>query len=192
MIVASDHGQGMGEHGNMGHGPILWESVLHIPLIMRDFRKRRDGRRVEDTVSAIDLAPTIADAAIGIPLPGIQGRSLLPYLSRRTPEDTHDAVFGEVRLDPDLEKAPEWYDPEQTALYADDLKFETYHGEVIVWDPGGSASSETRLEDPPLADSFVEYVQSLRAEFLDRERQPTVVELTNPEIEALRSLGYIQ
>ncbi|MDZ7790986.1 MAG: sulfatase [Xanthomonadales bacterium] len=191
VIVASDHGQGLGENGNMGHGPTLREDVIHIPLIVRDFRSQA-GNRVDRTVSAIDLAPTIADAALGIELPGVQGYSLMPLLTGEPGKIQQREVFAEVELKPDLDKAPNWYDPEATALYADKLKFVTRHDEIAVFNPRRRPSAETRLNEPEVNEALIAYIESVRREFLAGEIEPREVELTNKEIETLKSLGYIQ
>ena len=62
VILTSDHGQGLGENGTMGHGAILWESVIRVPLIITDFRTPA-GNTVQERVGTIDIAPTIADFA---------------------------------------------------------------------------------------------------------------------------------
>ncbi|QKK02398.1 MAG: sulfatase [Pseudomonadota bacterium] len=191
VIVASDHGQGLGENGNMGHGATLREDVIHIPLIIRDFRAQ-GGHRVSETVSAVDFAPTIAEAALGLNLPGVQGRSLLPYLKSAADETEEREVFAEVELRPDLDEAPKWYDADATALYADDLKFVMQHGETEVFDPGRRPSAETRLESPGVNQAFIAYLKSQRTDFLAGEIKPKEVELTDREIEVLKSLGYIQ
>lgn len=191
LIVSSDHGQGLGENGNMGHGATLREDVLHIPLIIRDFRSQ-GGHRVTETVSAIDFAPTIADAALGIDLPGVQGRSLLPHLQSKPEGQDQREIFAEVELRPDLGEAPGWYDHNATALYADDLKFVERHGQTSVFDPSRRPSSETRLDNPTINDAFTTYLESLRSEFLAGEIETKDVQLTDKEIETLKSLGYIQ
>ncbi|NEZ04131.1 sulfatase [Wenzhouxiangella sp. XN201] len=192
VIVTSDHGQGLGEHGNMGHGPTLREDVLHVPLIIRDFRSDQGGRRVDDTVSMIDLAPTIARAALEIDLPGVQGRSLMTYLSSQSGEDPEREIFAEIRLWHDMDEVPDWYDVKSTAIYADGLKFKTRDGETTVFDPRVRPSAERRLDSPEVNEAFLAYLDSLRGEFLAGEIKPTEVELTDHEIETLKSLGYIQ
>ncbi|RFF29190.1 sulfatase [Wenzhouxiangella sediminis] len=192
VIVVSDHGQGLGENGNMGHGPTLREDVLHVPLIIRDFRQSQAGRRVSETVSVIDLAPTIANAALGIELPGVQGRSLMSHLSNETGEDAEREVFAEIRLWHDMDNTPDWYDEKSIAVYVDGLKFKTQHGKTEVFDPRIRPSSETRLEAPEVSEALMAYLDSLRQEFLAGEVKPNEVELTDKEIETLKSLGYIQ
>lgn len=192
VIVVSDHGEGLGEDGNMGHGPTLREDVLHVPLIIRDFRSNQGGRRIAETVSMVDLAPTIAKVAIDIDLPGVQGRSLAAYLHDGNEQGSDREVFAEIRLWPDLEEAPDWYDEKSTAIYADGLKFKMQRGETTVFDPRVRPSAETRLDSPEVNEAFLAYLDSLRGEFLAGEIKPTEVELTDHEIETLKSLGYIQ
>jgi len=191
VIVVSDHGQDLGENGNMGHGPTLREDVLHVPLIIRDFRSNRGGR-VAEAVSVVDLAPTIAQTALDIELPGVQGRTLTAHLGGASDQGTEREVFAEVRLWPDMEEAPAWYDEKAMAIYADGLKFKTEHGQTSIFDPRVAPSSEKRLDAPDVNESLLAYLDSLRAEFLAGEIQPVEVQLTLEEIEALRSLGYIQ
>ena len=191
VIVASDHGQGLGENGTIGQGPTLREDVLHVPLIMRDFRSRPQGRQVGDSVSVIDLASTISKAAADIELPGVQGQSLMSYLTDESPQVEGRQIFAEIRLWSDLDP-PEWYDPESTAIYAEGLKFKIQHGETEVFDPRRRPSSETLLESRSVDESLIAYVDSLRREFLAGEVKPPEVELTDKEIKTLKSLGYIQ
>jgi arylsulfatase A-like enzyme len=78
LLLVADHGQALGEHGWFGHGAVLWESVIHAPLVIVDYRNPQH-RVVETTVGAIDLTPTILQLVGAEPLP-TQGRSLLPAL----------------------------------------------------------------------------------------------------------------
>ncbi len=193
LIVTSDHGQGLGENGNMGHGPTLREDVLHVPLIIRDFRSNQGGRRVATTVSLVDLAPTIANAALGLDLPGVQGRSLMTHLNERNEDESGDReVFAEIRLWPESEETPDWYDRKSMAIYTEGLKFKTRNGQTEIFDARIRPSSEKRLESPGVNPALLAYLDSLRADFLSGEIKPGEVELTDKEIETLKSLGYIQ
>ncbi len=59
VVVASDHGESLGEHGEDTHGLLLYESVLHVPLIMRVPGYK--ARRVSEDVSLVDIVPTLLD-----------------------------------------------------------------------------------------------------------------------------------
>jgi arylsulfatase A-like enzyme/Tfp pilus assembly protein PilF len=79
IVFTSDHGEGLGEHGESTHGYFVYESTLHVPLVVHwpaGFGRAPHGR-VEEPASLLDVAPTILDA-IGVPVPGeMRGRSLL-------------------------------------------------------------------------------------------------------------------
>ena len=75
IIVTSDHGEEFGEHGMARHGFEVWETLVHVPLMIAAPGAR--PRRIEELRSAIDLAPTILDL-FGVPVdPAFEGRSLV-------------------------------------------------------------------------------------------------------------------
>jgi arylsulfatase A-like enzyme len=81
VVVSSDHGEELWDHGGFFHGVSLYDEQLHVPLIVRLPNGARAGTVVERTVRAIDIAPTIADA-LGAPLfPEFEGESLLPLVA---------------------------------------------------------------------------------------------------------------
>jgi arylsulfatase A-like enzyme len=60
VIVAGDHGESLGEHGEAEHGLFLYEGAVHVPLLIRVPGAR--PRRAEDVVSLVDIVPTVLDA----------------------------------------------------------------------------------------------------------------------------------
>lgn len=77
VIVTSDHGEGMGDHGEMTHGLFAYEPTLRVPLIL--WGARVETGADERSVGHVDLAPTILDA-LGLPpgpMENLAGRSLL-------------------------------------------------------------------------------------------------------------------
>src|SRR3954452_1120081 len=78
VILTGDHGEALGEHGEMTHGLFAYEATLHVPLILYQPRLLTP-RVVAMPVRHVDILPTILDA-IGAPLPPapIDGQSLLP------------------------------------------------------------------------------------------------------------------
>lgn len=78
VIVASDHGEGLGDNGAKRHGYLAFEEEIHVPLIMRV--PGVSAGVVESTVGNIDLVPTIVELA-GMPIqPQHRGHSLVPLL----------------------------------------------------------------------------------------------------------------
>jgi arylsulfatase A-like enzyme/Tfp pilus assembly protein PilF len=76
VILTGDHGEALGEHGEMTHGLFAYEATLHVPLILYQPRLLMP-RVVATPVRHVDILPTILDA-IGAPPPSIDGQSLLP------------------------------------------------------------------------------------------------------------------
>ena len=76
LIVTSDHGEALGEHGEETHGLFAYEATLHVPLIAWSPGTIAPGR---DTALRrhVDILPTLLEAA-RVPAPaGLPGRSLL-------------------------------------------------------------------------------------------------------------------
>jgi len=64
VAVVGDHGEGLGEHGEMTHGLLLYEPTLHVPLIIA--APELKAKTIAGAVSTVDLAPTLASLA-GVP-----------------------------------------------------------------------------------------------------------------------------
>jgi arylsulfatase A-like enzyme/Flp pilus assembly protein TadD len=81
LIVTSDHGEGLGEHGEQLHGFFAYQTTLRVPLLVRA-PGVRGGTRLSSTVRLADLFPTALDLA-GVPAPAgaaASARSLAPEL----------------------------------------------------------------------------------------------------------------
>ena len=86
VVLAADHGEGLGDHGEATHGVFLYESTLRVPLILSLPGPLPRARRVSTPVRTIDLVPTIL-RLLDLPQPDeLQGTSLLPLTSRRPPD----------------------------------------------------------------------------------------------------------
>lgn len=58
LIMHADHGDGFGEHGFYGHPPLLYEELIHVPLVIYNVDIRE---KIEKPVSLLGLAPTILE-----------------------------------------------------------------------------------------------------------------------------------
>jgi len=79
LIITSDHGENFGEHGLMGHSLCVYDTLLHVPLVVRFPASFEAGARVDEQVQLTDIFPTILDIT-GIEWEGrkdLQGHSLL-------------------------------------------------------------------------------------------------------------------
>src|SRR4051812_7925280 len=93
VIVAGDHGEGLGDHGERTHGMLLYESTLRVPLVI--VMPGRKAETIDTAVSLAEIAPTILRAAGVTPPPEMKGRDLITV--RLQP----DRDPGSVRLQPD-------------------------------------------------------------------------------------------
>ena len=79
LVITGDHGEMLGEHGELTHSYFVYQSALNVPLIFRVPGGK--PRRVEHRVSLIDIMPTIA-SLLGIEAPKqVQGQDLSPWLN---------------------------------------------------------------------------------------------------------------
>lgn len=90
IIFTSDHGEGLGDHGEDEHGIFLYREAIHVPLMIKLSSSARGGSSVDTPVQHADLAPTIAELTGAKPPDGARGQSLfaLPPANRRIYSET--------------------------------------------------------------------------------------------------------
>ena len=94
-VLTADHGEGLGEHGDEEHGFFIYNSTLHVPLIMR--LPNVSPRVVGAGVSLVDVMPTVLQA-LRIPVPpSVQGHSLLA-LALGQASSSHSILYAETYL----------------------------------------------------------------------------------------------
>jgi Flp pilus assembly protein TadD len=79
VVLASDHGEAFGEHGEIGHSVFVYDTTLRVPLILRGPRVPA-GRVVADPVCLIDVVPTVT-RLLGTRTLDADGVDLAPALS---------------------------------------------------------------------------------------------------------------
>jgi arylsulfatase A-like enzyme len=191
LVITSDHGEELWDHGGFEHGHTLYDELIHIPLIVKLPKKAAPDPRVVDAqVRILDVMPTAFELA-GIATPdSFVGRSLLPLV--RGDESGDRVGFAEATL-----------------YGAEKLSWRTATHKVVYTAGGpGQESVELydRIADPAeqvdIASSDPERTRRLMSE-LDAfvkelalqastmsKLQPTL--LSQAEIERLKSLGYIR
>jgi arylsulfatase A-like enzyme/Flp pilus assembly protein TadD len=84
VVVAGDHGEGLYDHEEKMHANLVYESTLHVPLIVKAPGGRR-GKVVREPVTLADVAPTLLDYAQA-PIPAeVEGISLEPAVLGKAP-----------------------------------------------------------------------------------------------------------
>ena len=101
IVVTSDHGEGLGEHGLFDHGESLYRTEIRVPLLIVPASGLQTPAVVDETVSLRDLPATIVDLVglgNGSPFPGDSlARFWVDSRSKgaRSPRD-HDPVISEL------------------------------------------------------------------------------------------------
>ncbi len=189
LIITSDHGQGMGEDEQYGHGARLWESILRVPLIIVDFRNPIPAV-VDQRVGIIDLSPTILDAADIKISANMAGRSLYPL---ENPANGKDRLYySEVKLteNPDA-KTRRWYDADDTAVYLGEFKLQQRKGKRRLFSTSTLDNNLTHIPKKK-AESLFYYLGDSIASYLDNAGNAQSAELDSQTLKELQGLGYTQ
>jgi choline-sulfatase len=93
LVVTSDHGEGLGDHGETLHGFFVYQTTLHVPLFARG-PGIVPGTRLAAPIGLVDVFPTVLDL-LGLPQPGgLAGRSFAAEL-RGGPAAPPAALYAE-------------------------------------------------------------------------------------------------
>src|SRR5262249_48648345 len=99
IVLTGDHGEGLGEHGEKTHGFFIYNSTLHIPMMLKlPSSQRLSPARHAAPVSLVDITPTVLGALKLKAPPQFQGRNLLPALRSTQPTEEPTELYGESFL----------------------------------------------------------------------------------------------
>jgi arylsulfatase A-like enzyme len=184
LVVTSDHGEELFEHGGFEHGHTMYGELLHVPLILSGPGIRRG--REKAPVSLLDLAPTVLEAAgleapagmAGISLPGVAGGA------NAAPRSETRVLVAEGNLyGPQLLAAIQW--PWKVISNPST-------GEVLLFDLSRDPKEEKDLSEaePERARSVLAQAAARIAAAASTATTPRTVRLDPATEERLRSLGY--
>ncbi|MFI5183598.1 MAG: sulfatase, partial [Vicinamibacteria bacterium] len=187
VIVAADHGEGLFEHGFIGHNVHVYDEAMHVPLVVRLPKGAGlSGVRIKGLVDLLDVAPTIADI-FGVLGEGgsakeFQGRTLLPVI---------DGAPGKNAV---LSRTV--WDRPRYALRDERFKFvyDTRTGEQELFDLSvDSGERRSIVSSEPIRSAY--YRQALHQWVASLARTggggAEEAKLTREQCENLKSLGYI-
>ena len=186
IAVAGDHGEGLGEHGEKTHGFFIYNSTLHVPLLIKV--PGAAPITIEKEASLVDVMPTILQA-LRLPIPpSVQGRSLLSEIMGK-PASGASNLYAESYL-PLLH----FHWSQLRGLQADGLKYiEAPRPELYDTRTDPHETRNLFAHDQAVAHEMRE-----RLEALERRYTPasgggaTEAEPTDPALaDRLRSLGYV-
>jgi arylsulfatase A-like enzyme len=155
IAITSDHGEGLGQHGETTHTFFVYESTMRVPLILVG-PGIPAGRRVPGLVRTLDIAPTILDELDLPPLPDAQGISL-GRVARGEAQASEDRAYGE---------SIEF----RTNFGGDVLRFEREGAwkYIHAWEPRLYDLASDPGEEQNLAGERPQTLERLRARLLER------------------------
>ncbi len=185
-VVTSDHGEGLGEHGEVSHALFVFDATLCVPFVLQFPGHVPAGELVQESIALVDIAPTVLSLAGADAKPLLHGQNIL--------------------LQPGRE------DPPRRALYAETL----HPLEGLGWSPAFALRAGPRkvirsarvrayslaedprelrnlMEDarPSWADALLTSLDSTLAALTKPQDEETAMEPTPEELEALAALGYV-
>lgn len=182
VVFVADHGENLEEHGIRYNHAGLWDTTVHVPLMIRWPGEKRSGRRLDSLVQTHDLFPTLLRAA-GLELPPSDGEDLLALST--SPHNGRRAVFAEhaggggamVRT-------------RSHKVFVASGAYEVADG-TYLYDLVADPEEEHALgqDAPEEARRLVTVLERWRA--ARTARDATAVELSAEDEERLRALGYL-
>jgi arylsulfatase A-like enzyme len=181
ILIAADHGEHLGDHRLLFHANSVYQSLIHVPLIIK-YPGSRKPSVVHAPVSQIDFMPTIL-TAIGITTP-----SSLPGLDLQTINEASPRVLVSVSYE-----ARGITNQRETALIAEPFKFvDSTLGTRAIYNLDRDPQEKINLyrADAALTRSLRGYLSEwLRTVHTFR---PPQANIDSESIERLKSLGYLQ
>jgi arylsulfatase A-like enzyme len=186
VLLVSDHGEEIFDHGSFDHGHAYEDEVTRVPLILRaPGGKWRAGSRVTTSVRHIDILPTVL-ALFGQPLlTHFEGESLMPVIEEK--ETAKRPAYIEFNL----------FHGQQCALFDGRYKiiWDTRRKRGYYYDLEADPKELTKLDSdqPRYLELFAE-LEKLRNKLADTAKDKVFDkgELSKEAAEALKSLGYIR
>jgi len=185
LVITSDHGEGLMDHGVLEHSKNLYDEVIRIPLIMLFPGGEYEGIRVKERVRNIDIMPTILDF-LGLDMiqgQDIQGVSLLPAI--------------EGRLQPTLAFSSTEHPVKKTSLVWKDYKLiiDRRHYREELYDISNDPEERRNIisEKPEIREAMLEKLKEIQQKnlALKKLRNPKRLHINDDLRNELEQLGYL-
>lgn len=191
VVVTADHGEAFGEHGRYGHHPYNYDELIHVPLVVDV--PGRDGRRIDEQVSLIDLPPTLYDL-VGVEVPeGVRGRSLVGLMNDETSVEDEDGEDGAEADDSVVICTSRGGDMLTTRTPRWKLLWDREVDDVELYDlesdPGESRNVSE--ENPAVVERFRGLLEDHVAEARETDTDLPDVEESDEVKQRLEDLGYV-
>jgi choline-sulfatase len=184
IVVAADHGESLGAHGEDTHGIFLYDQTIRVPLLLKLPGAQMAGKRVRGRVRLLDVAPSILEAA-GIPVPSqMQGQSLL-RIAKGNP-DADQPVYSRS----DLPQQAFGWSPLESWRSGKYLYIRAPKPELYDLSTDASASHNLAQASKAILDTMSAQLSAFDSRFGASDKT-AATSLSSSEVEKLASLGYV-
>ena len=185
ILLTSDHGELLQEHGEIGHGFFLYQGAISVPMILR-IPGATHRASPQDPVELVDVAPTLLEAA-GLPsVKAIQGESLVPLVRDGIRKKNRLAFSESYFAALQMGTSPIFSVQDGTFKFIDSPKPELYN---LSSDPG-----ETRNLTADLKSESRQYqtrIQQYQKTYFKPAIQAEKRNVSSEEAEQFAALGYL-
>lgn len=186
LIIASDHGESLGEHGENAHSYFIYDATLRVPLIFHWPGKLATKQSVDTQVRLIDLYPTILDLVAIQSQSKISGASLKPMLNGQKLSDPGYASYCETFTP--------WLHFGWSRLIGVRLNGWKYidapHAELFNLGQDPHELSNLYAKEKKRADELKKWLAANGALEIKATSNPSAQEIDPEQLEKLASLGY--
>ena len=186
IAVIGDHGEGLGDHGEMTHGYFIYDYAVHVPFILSTPDEQLNGLEISAQVRTLDLYPTLLQASnISIPKE-VHGSSLWPLIKKRG-SGSHLYAYSESMV------------PSMQYGWSPLLSLRTTEYKYIdaprpeFYDLKDDPREETNLKEKR-AKPASDYEKTLKSVVLETSKgapAPGTANLDSETMERMAALGYI-
>lgn len=186
LVVTSDHGDSLGEHGHLGHRMTLYEQLVRVPLIIRYPARFQPGSRAAQQVQLGDLHPTFLELA-GADASDLTANGFYSLLAppeaverpftiaeNTTPKSLDNMLVRMIRTD---KYKYIWKSNQQHELYD------------LIGDP--AEANNLVSARPDVARSMIEQLEAWERALEDKRIETRDAEYDEATLQRLRGLGYV-
>lgn len=170
IILTSDHGEGLGEHGLIGHGRSLYDTETRVPLLVFLPQSAHAGQVVDRAASLRDIPATVVDLLNLETESPFPGASLSRFWSAESEsQDPETPVLVEVllreKISRNLDRPPAWRGPMRGIVAENRAYIRNADGREELYDiqndPAQSRDLTETEDAPPILDRMRERLESL-------------------------------
>jgi arylsulfatase A-like enzyme len=197
-LIVADHGESLGEHDYWGHGRRVYEPSLHVPMVLYAPALFLEARRIREPVSTLDILPTLV-ALLDLPIPdvfGAEGTDLSGFLIEQRPLPAKTMYFetfkGTLKGLTKVVAKEQPNNPSLLGYYNDNVKYILHpsSARIEVYDLSGDPAEQQNLSSPGPASHVESHLMGWFQK--GQNMEPARPNLSQEDIEQLRSLGYIE